>query len=243
MTRRRHLRLLLVLPSFVALYLLAAVAGAMIGGAAPVRTAQPSIPVGLVAGPIHYDFILPATDEVRRRFAFAERAGVPVGDPGTQWLLVGWGAEAFYTTTGTYADVSFAATWRGLTGDRSVLRVEALGPVGGDQIAWLALTPTEFAALVGSMLGDLSEGAPVLPVPTRPGSGFFASPGRFDLLRTCNVWVGEKLRAAGLPFGRWTPTTYSVRLSLARFGLRTQSPGGPPGWPVANTAHETGGAR
>ena len=35
----------------------------------------------------------------------------------------------------------------------------------------------------------------------------------------------------------------NIAMTLARFGLRTQSPGGPPGWPVANTAHETGGAR
>lgn len=38
-------------------------------------------------------------------------------------------------------------------------------------------------------------------------------------MRTCNVWVGERLRRAGLPFGNWTPTPQAVRLSLWWNGL------------------------
>jgi len=43
--------------------------------------------------------------------------------------------------------------------------------------------------------------------------GFFAAKGRFSILRTCNVWIGDQLRAAGLRFGRWTPLPLSVSLS------------------------------
>lgn len=48
---------------------------------------------------------------------------------------------------------------------------------------------------------------------------FFPAVGPFNLTRTCNVGVGERLRAAGLPFGAWTPTPQSVRLSLWWNGL------------------------
>ena len=47
-----------------------------------------------------------------------------------------------------------------------------------------------------------------------PTDGFYAAKGRFDLLRTCNVWIGERLRDAGLRFGRWTPMPLSVSLSF-----------------------------
>jgi hypothetical protein len=54
-----------------------------------------------------------------------------------------------------------------------------------------------------------------------PGLGprdvFYASPGRTDIFRTCNAWVGRMLRASGQRFGLWTPATWSVRLSLWRF--------------------------
>ncbi len=215
----RVLRWALALPALVAFYLLAAVAGALIPSGAGSRTGPAEIEVGLYAGAIHYDFLLPLTPGVRARFAFAEGAGVRVLDPASEWLMAGWGAEAFYTTTGTYADVSLGATWKGITGDGSVIRLEAFGPIGRDGIEWVRLDAREFERLVASIEADLAPDRTRLRVPSRDGSAFFASPRPFDIVRTCNVWVGEKLRAAGLRFGRWTPTTFAVRLSLWRFGL------------------------
>jgi hypothetical protein len=52
----------------------------------------------------------------------------------------------------------------------------------------------------------------------RPGltgtDAFFPARGHFSALRTCNVWLGETLRAAGIPFGLWTPANWSVFLSI-----------------------------
>lgn len=180
---------------------------------------MPTITVGLASGAIHYDFILPATPEVRGQFAFAEAAGVPVMHPNTKWIVVGWGAHEFYTTVGSYSDVSLSATWKGISGDLSVIRLEALGPLSGEGIQWFQLSEAEFEALLASIDSDLPENPIAVPIASQPYSAFFESPGRFHLFRTCNVWVGEKLRAAGVPFGWWTPTPYAVRLSLWRFGL------------------------
>lgn len=69
-----------------------------------------------------------------------------------------------------------------------------------------------------------------MPIPG-PGFGptdrFFAAHGRFDILRTCNTWISDMLRAAGLRFGAWTPTPYAVTLSLVRFAPGLDSPGAP----------------
>jgi hypothetical protein len=48
--------------------------------------------------------------------------------------------------------------------------------------------------------------------------GFFAAKDRFHLFRTCNVWLSDLLAKAGVPFGRWTPTPFAVRLAFRRFG-------------------------
>ena len=212
------MRWALVPPALIACYLLAAILGAVVPNDAPYRDGRPEVMIGLAPGPIHYDFLFPLTPDLRERFAFAEAGGVPVFHPDAEWLSLGWGAEGFYTTVGTYADISLGATWNGIIGDRSVIRIEALGPVAGD-IEWIALTSAEYEALLTSIEADFVAGHPVLPVSARTASAFFRSNGRFHLFRTCNVWVAEKLRDAGLPFGRWTPTTYSVRLSLSHFGL------------------------
>ncbi|WP_281973334.1 DUF2459 domain-containing protein [Ruegeria faecimaris] len=51
------------------------------------------------------------------------------------------------------------------------------------------------------------------------GAGFFQPQsvlkvrGRFNALRTCNVWAGEVLWAANEDFGTWVPLPYSITLS------------------------------
>ncbi len=159
-------------------------------------------------------------------FAFAGEDGrVPVDNPGAEWLLVGWGSGAFYTTAGSYSDVTARAVLRAATGDSAVLRIDAFGalPDGIAGLHWLALTPGEYARLRASILADVTRGPDgrAIPVPV-PGfgatDGFWRAEGRFDLFRTCNVWVGRKLHDAGLRFGAWTPAPQSVSLSLWVFG-------------------------
>jgi hypothetical protein len=43
---------------------------------------------------------------------------------------------------------------------------------------------------------------------------FYSAVGRFHVLSTCNVWVGQKQADAGFGLGIWTPTPYAVTLSL-----------------------------
>ncbi len=217
---RMALALILVPVLPVVVWLLAGLAGALVPGpAAAVAPGAGVERVGLVAGPIHYDFLLPLTEGVREQFAFAEGAGVPVRHPGAEWLIVGWGARGFYTSTETLADMAPATIAQAATGDVAVMRLDVIGPVAaGAPVTWLTLPGPAFEALVGAIAGD----AGVAPLPY-PGftdtDAFFPAAGRFHLMRTCNVWVGERLRAAGLPFGVWTPTPQAVRLSLWWNGL------------------------
>jgi uncharacterized protein (TIGR02117 family) len=208
----------------VALYLAASLILPLVPGPrASMSDAGTPVRLGLLAGPIHYDFLVPLTPEVRQRFAFARPAGLAVDDPGAEWLILGRGGRAFYTTVGTYADLSAGAVWLGVTGDATVMRLDVVGPVRVDAgIRWLELSPAGFAGFLDAVLAGFApgpEGAPVaLAVPGLSARDvFFASPGRTDIFRTCNVWVGRMLRASGQRFGLWTPATWSVRLSLWRF--------------------------
>lgn len=171
------------------------------------------VDIHLVGSAIHYDFLLPATSEVRAAFAFAGDAGVPVDY--ADRVLVGWGARDFYTATGSYGDIRAGPVWRALTGDASVLRVDALGRLDLSGQLRLSLTAAQFSALLSAITASTT--GEVLPdAGFTATDAFFEGRGRFHLMRTCNVWVGEMLRAAGLPFGRWTPTPSAVRLSVAR---------------------------
>jgi uncharacterized protein (TIGR02117 family) len=174
--------------------------------------------VGLVAGPLHYDLLIPLHDDIRPRFAFATAAAVPLDR--AEWLLVGWGAQGFYTQTPGLADISLPVAWRAAVGDAAVMRLEAVGRIDDfGAIPLIALTQAEIYALLDAVLGSF-DGTQALPLPGFTGrDAFFPARERFNLLNTCNVWLGDMLRAAGLPFGRWTPFPQSIRLSLGQTGL------------------------
>ncbi len=219
MRAARRIGLALLAP--VLTYLLAALVGALWPGrVAEVAESGAAREIRLIAGPIHYDVLLPLTPEVVSRFSFVEAAGVPIRHPEARWLSVGWGSEAFYTRTGTYADISLPVIWRAATGDSSVLRFEALGILSEHPaIRTLTLDEARFDALVADLARATGADPRALDVAGHSATdAFYAAEGHFDLLRTCNTWVADRLRAAGVPMGVWTPTPYAVTLSLRRFG-------------------------
>ena len=45
---------------------------------------------------------------------------------------------------------------------------------------------------------------------------FYEAKGSFNILSPCNVWTARMLRSAGVNTGIWTPTTFSLMMSLDR---------------------------
>jgi uncharacterized protein (TIGR02117 family) len=207
-------RTLAALLATLAAYFAAATVGAILpngqtgGGDGPVT-------VHLLAGPIHNDFLLPLDDETLADFAFVEAAGVPIRHPLAEWLVVGWGSRAFYTSTGSYADLSATTVLRATTGDASVMRVTLGAGIAPDApVRPIRLSRAEYSALRAAILGSFSDRAALPGLHLSEPDAFFASDRPFDIFRTCNAWVDDMLAAAGIAFGRWTPTPHAVTLAL-----------------------------
>lgn len=217
------LRAATLLASIPFLYLVAASLGALIPGARAQFDGGAPQRIALVRGPIHYDFLLPASDRLRQSFAFAEAEGVPIRNPAVRWLVVGWGSREFYTATGSYADLRLATVLTAATGDAATLHLDVAGDVSGiPDILYIDVTEAQLAALEAAVLASLTRDAAgrpqALPVPPFGATdAFYAAEGRFSALTTCNVWVGQMLRAAGLDFGIWTPIPQSVAFSARWF--------------------------
>ena len=100
---------------------------ARLSAAGTETTKTPSKHIYLVQGPIHTDFVIPLDQHSR---AAMEAIGYDLSQtPEAQTLIIGWGGAAFYTTIGTYRDVSARAIWNSVMGDASVLRIDVTGPV------------------------------------------------------------------------------------------------------------------
>lgn len=210
----RWLWRVLALPVVVcAMYLIAATLGGMIPGpVADVPDAPADRRIALVTGPIHTDILLPVDDATRAAFAFAARAGVPVAHPGAEWIGVGWGGRTFYTTVGTYRDVSARAVFVSVLGDASVLRIDALGaiPEVDPALRYLDVSQAQLDALVAAIVRDLASEVALDTAGFNATDAFYPARGRFQIWRTCNAWVGETLRAAGISAGIWTPVTWAL---------------------------------
>jgi uncharacterized protein (TIGR02117 family) len=201
-------------------YICAVLAGGYFVTATPRDAGLREYRIGLIAGPLHYDLMIPLHEDIRPRFAFAQAAGVPVQDPTAEWLRIGWGAGGVYTSAARLSDMALPQIWRAASGDSAVMRLDTVGRIlDFDQIPLISLSQAEIHALIDAVLGAL-DGTDALPLPGHSFTdAFFPARGRFHLFNTCNVWLGDALRAAGLPFGRWTPFPQSIRLSLAHTGL------------------------
>lgn len=212
---RRALRLIALMLALPVLYLVASVILPLIPGPGPDLSGPHTRQIGLLQGPIHTDILFPLTTETRARFAFAESAGVPLNHPNAQWLSFGWGSAAFYTTAGTYADITASVILTAATGDDAVIRLDALGPLPPlENLRFLNLSEAQFQALLDQTTVALAS-TTKLDHPGLTGTdAFFPAHGHFSSFRTCNVWLGQTLRASGIPFGLWTPANWSVTLSL-----------------------------
>ena len=200
------------MPGVILAYLVAAFLGALIpngedgGGKGPVS-------VYFLNGPIHYDILIPADSLTRAKFGFAQKAGVPIDAPDAQWIVVGWGSRAFYTSAESYQNISAHALWRAVTGDDAVLHIAVAGDISHLPAREIRLTVDEYSRLRAAILASAPEPRPILGAGFSRWDAFFEAQGRFHLFRTCNVWLAGIMREAGLGFGRWTPTPYAVTLS------------------------------
>jgi uncharacterized protein (TIGR02117 family) len=211
-------RACLALLGIVALYLMCVVVGALVAGRmADVDQGPKTTEVLLVGGVIHYDFLLPLNDVTRAQFDWLADTGVNMDHPRAEWVVIGWGARDFYTATGSYTDLRARTIWRGLTGDSSVMRVDLAGDLSDavDPLT-VAFSDAQYAAFLDQIEDSFAQGAGTVPLEIVGLSGFdrfFEAKGRFTFFNTCNVWVGQTLRAAGVEFGMWTPLPTSVSLS------------------------------
>lgn len=231
----RSLRLivtvLLLLPIMILMFYGTAFIGGLIPNpsfkAHPKAANDTSVDILLIAGPIHYDLLLPATPVTRARIEVLAQGRLAAFDPNTRYFSVGWGSEAFYTSAGDYTDVTFRATFRAVTGDHSVMRVFALGDLYyGPNLDRVALSREGYTALLDFIDHSFTRNAQgqtahVEGATLGINDVFFKSPHHFNILTPCNVWVADALAHSGIRVGWGTPTPQSLYFSLWWFDSLT----------------------
>jgi uncharacterized protein (TIGR02117 family) len=191
------------------------IVAALLLGAIPVNNAftpaAGGIPIAVCSNGVHTDFVLPVRSEEVDWSAIFPPAQYPTDVTRFDHIGIGWGDLDFYKSTPRWADFDIGIAARALTGlGPAALHVQYRpGPGPNEDCRLATISIPQYRALVNYIAATTTS-----PVPAVPGYGatdlFFPAQGRFSLIKSCNVWVGQGLKASGLPTGLWTPFSFQV---------------------------------
>ncbi len=186
----------------------------LIGGAIPVhanwRPPARGIPIWIESNGVHVGLILPKTAAGMDLSAFAPAADLR--DPryaAYDHVAIGWGEKDFYLGTPHWADVRLRTIMAAAIGsEATLLHVEHVpGPIDGAQR--IMLRTDEYRRLATFVQATFKRDGRIFQGYDN-NDVFYPARGRYSALRTCNSWVGDALRHAGVRIGRWTPFPVTV---------------------------------
>lgn len=187
-----------------ALYLVAALVGSLVPVNRGWTEPDHGTTVYLVDNGIHTDIIMPMKAGGLDWPAFLGAGRAP-----TAWVAIGAGEERVYLNTPTWWDITPRTLWSALAGGHRVLHVEFVAtPVYADR--QLRLRPDEYRRLWSSIHANFALDPNGRPLRIdHPGYGpddaFYRTNGRASAISTCNNWVADQLRIAGIKASIWPP--------------------------------------
>ena len=214
MPRRRRkprwiVRIVLVVLAVPALYLLAAMAGALIPINSGWKEPERGITIYLANNGVHADLVLPANAEGldwRPLLPSSDFANIP-DDAG--WIAFGAGERRVYLETPTWGDLTLRTAAAALAGGERVMHVEwTRDPSYAART--IRLTPEQYRRLWAAIRAEFAldhDGKPVRI--DHPGYGprdaFYRGVGKANAVQTCNQWAADRLRLAGVEVPLWSP--------------------------------------
>ncbi|WP_459859528.1 TIGR02117 family protein [Dongia sp. agr-C8] len=202
----------------IAVYIVAALALGSIPVNREFTETSGGVEIAVCSNGVHTDFVLPVKTEAVDWSAVFPPQHYPVDVTAFDHVGIGWGDLDFYRATPTWADFDTGIALRALGGlGPAALHVRYRpGPGANEDCRRLEISGAQYRALADYIGATMAS--PGWPAASGYGATdlFYAAHGRFGLFKSCNVWVGEGLKAAGLPTAIWTPFAFQVMAPLER---------------------------
>lgn len=196
-----------------AFYLLAAWIGSSVPrNTAWIEPASADYVIGVETNGVHTALVLPVVTPIKDWREDFPQTNLP--DPARPYthVSVSWGEREVFLNTPTWWDLSPRAIFRILTSGGEGLAHVAyyVRPAASDELRPIQLSAAQYAALVASIEGSFSGRT----LRIHPGYGtsdlFYEVGGRYTAVNTCNQWTSNRLAAAGVRVGWWTPSAGGV---------------------------------
>lgn len=207
-----------MLLALVTAYLLAAWIGSSIPRNTDWREPDSGIVILVGDNGVHTELVLPLVNGIKDwRADFPARELAEPGLPYTH-VALSWGEREVFLNTPTWADLTPATVFGAITGGDALLHVaHYVRPAPSADYRPIRLTPAQYGRLVKVLEAD------ILPREKRAQyagyfrhDAFYDAPGRYTWRMTCNQWTSDRLAAAGVKIGRWTPLAGGVMKWIPR---------------------------
>lgn len=196
----------------LACYVVAGLIGALIAVNSDFQNATDGIEVFIYSGNAHSELIVPLGEGGQD---WAKTFSLPPPskfDPKFSHIAIGWGDRNFYTQTERWSDVTLSTAAKAFfLPTRSVLHVQPVAaPYVSSRSMRVKLSPKQYTALCQSIQSSIADPVPIAGESFGQQDFFYPATEKFHLFNTCNNWVGEKMKAAEIKVGRFTPLPKTV---------------------------------
>jgi uncharacterized protein (TIGR02117 family) len=202
-------RLLLTLAAVPALYLLVALIGSLLPVNGEWEEPDRGTTIYLRSNGIHVDIVMPAVAEGLDWRPWFPRRDFLRAPASPRWFAFGAGERRVYLDTPSWKDLTPRTAGAALTGGERVMHVERTSEPG-TKLRALRLRPEEYRRLWAAVRAQLELSPKGRPQRiAHPGyfgdDAFYQARGKASALHTCNNWVADQLRLAGVETSLWSP--------------------------------------
>lgn len=189
----------------------------LVGAAIPVNsnasTHNPDLKIYLVSNGMHTDIVVPAHNAIMDWSSIVRAEHTLSNNHKYKYLSFGWGDLGFYANTPRWEDLTLDTGFRALfLKTPSAVHVTFLEVIEeGEDTRTLYLNNAQYMKLTQYIKNtfaydaETTKSQPVTGLHYTQNDAFYKARGSLHLFNTCNTWVNNGLKEAGLKAALWTP--------------------------------------
>lgn len=207
------------------IYVVVALVSAVFPANANWTSVSGGVPVWIASNGVHASIVVPLDHPLMDWRTFLPDTAFQRGWHSTTHAAFGWGEQGFYINTPTWKDLTVHTTLVALSGQgAAALHIDLLKPrwlLG--QKKRILLSEEQYSLLVSLLKATFvlnaerqseSQPQPIPGVSYSPYDAFFQAKGTYHAFYTCNQWVAETLRKAGIRTPYWAPFVDAILWNL-----------------------------
>lgn len=201
----------LVLISFIALYLLSAFLLSLITVAAE-ENAKDEVEIYILTNGVHTDIVVPTSNDQFNWTDDISHISELTNPEDYKYLAIGWGDKGFYLNTPTWAELKFSTAFNAAFGlSTSAIHATYYSQMKESETCKkISISKEQYERLISFISKSLQRdgNGKALKIETSANKSeadaFYEANGTYSLFHTCNTWANNGLKYSGQKACLWT---------------------------------------